>query len=57
MATYWERQLGRVDSSAAIKVHMKITGFTGETNYLSLTHEQFEALKAFMLSIEEDGEL
>jgi len=56
MATYWERQLGRVDFSSDSRARLKITGCTGATNYLSLSAEQFEALKAFMLSIEEDGE-
>lgn len=59
MATYWERELGKLAlryvSEDTHKV--KITTGNTETRWLSLTPEQFEKLEAFMLTIEEDGEL
>jgi len=64
MATYWQRELRNVttvspDGEEYSGAKLKITGNGGmhATRWLSLTPQQFEALKAFMLSIEEDGEL
>lgn len=65
MATYWQRELENVrtvsqDGQEYDGARLKIMGNRGDnysTKWLSLTNDQFDKLSAFLLTIEEDGEL